>query len=215
MKTTSFYTSEQSHKTYLSKNLFSRKDSESLSFFQSPKIFISNLIELDPTLRTIANGFYWSDDRVSRSLLIEAWTHKSFLNELGDIAYPSYERWEFLGDSVFGNFITEQLFNKFDKKNEGELSKLKSQLVSGEMMSKLARSTGLDQLIILGNGEVRRESYNNNALISDIFEATIGVISHQLPRNEVVAFLESLIQHFEFGTKTNIYNVESLFEKRS
>ena len=62
---------------------------------------------------------------MERSTLIEAWTHKSFLNELGDTIYPSYERWEFLGDSVFGNFITEQLFNKFEKKNEGLLSKLK------------------------------------------------------------------------------------------
>ena len=186
MKTTSFYYSEDTHKTFLSKEVFRKKDGTSSSLIENPKTFVSSLIESDLSLKAIADGFFWSDDRVSRDLLIEAWTHKSFLNELGENIYPSYERWEFLGDSVFGNFITEQLFNKFDKKNEGHLSKLKSQLVSGEMMSKLAKSTGLDQLLILGKGEVKRESFKNNALIADIFEATVGVISHQLPREEVI-----------------------------
>jgi len=213
MKTTSFYFSEDSHKTYLAKNVFSKKGVEASEFDQNPKTFLSNLIETSTTFKSIADGFYWSDSRVSKNLLIEAWTHKSFLNELGDNVYPSYERWEFLGDSVFGNFITEQLFNKFDKKNEGHLSKLKSQLVSGEMMSKLARTTGLDQLLILGKGEVKRESFRNDALIADIFEATIGVISRQIPRDEVINFLEVLIKHFERVSKTNFYNVDLLLKQ--
>ena len=80
-------------------------------------------------------------------------------------------------------------------------------------MSKLAISTGLDQLLILGKGEVKRESFKNKALIADIFEATLGVLSHQLPRGEFINYLELLLQHFEFVARTNFYNVESLLKK--
>ena len=76
---------------------------------------------------------------------------------------------EFLGDSVFGNFITEQLFNKFlIKKMRVSLSKIKSQLVSGEMMSKLANSTGLDQLLFLGKVKLK-ESLLKTMLYWQIF----------------------------------------------
>jgi ribonuclease III len=212
MKTTSFKHSEATHRTFLSHCIFKSKENLS-ALNQNSKLFIENIIEKDATYKGIANLFYWSDERVLKGSLIEAWTHKSYLNELGDHPYQSYERWEFLGDSVFGNFITEQLFAKFQSKNEGQLSKLKSQLVSGNMMSKLAVSSGLDQLIILGKGEVKRESFKNPALLADIFEATIGVLSLRLPKDELVCFLEGVISTYENINSTNFYNAESLLKK--
>lgn len=215
MKTTSFQNSEETHKTYLSRSIFNQKEFNTLDSLSvnNPKNYIQELINSIPEFKQIAEGLFWSDERVPREKLIEAWTHKSFLNELGDAFFPSYERWEFLGDSVFGNYITERLFNKFEHKNEGHLSKLKSQLVSGDTMAELATAIDLDRLIILGKGEVNRESFRNRALLSDIFEATIGVISHFLPRQDVLNFLDRVVCHHESVKGTSFYNVESLLKK--
>ena len=63
MKTTSFNYSEDSHKTYLSKNVFNKKGGDTSGFDQNPKAFISNLITTNMTLKSIADGFYWSERR--------------------------------------------------------------------------------------------------------------------------------------------------------
>ena len=215
MKTTSPESSKSTTKAYLS-HLFTVSQNSS-SYDQSLQLndldSIKNLINGNKSTKGVAEYFFWSDDRVPSDKLLEAWTHKSFIHENGLVKLDTYERWEFLGDAVFGEYITRELFVRFSSKKEGELSKIKNQLVSGETMAKLTRVSGLDQLILLGRGEVKRESYTNDALLADIFEATIGVLSSHLPNDELKLFLDGLISQYEAVTESNFYCQKELLKK--
>ena len=215
MKTTSPESSKSTTKAYLSHLLSVPQNSLNQAQSDQPNDLgsIKDLIDSNLATKRVAEYFYWSDDRVPKVDLLEAWTHKSFIHENGLMKLNTYERWEFLGDAVFGEYITRELFLRFLEKREGELSKIKNQLVSGETMAKLTKVSGLDQLILLGRGEVKRESYTNDALLADIFEATVGVLSTHLPKDELKLFLDGLISQYEAVTDSNFYCQKELLKK--
>ncbi len=128
------------------------------------------------------------------SLLIRALTHSSFAHEYHE-SLKSYERLEFLGDSVVGAFITRNLFENFDHFQEGKLSKLKSALVSEETLSKLARSLKLEQLVLRGKGELKEEV--NDSILCDLFESLIGAIVVDHSVEKAFRTLELIIRKFE------------------
>ena len=173
---------------------------------------ITNYINESIELKKTADYFGWSTQEVNRVFLIEAWTHRSFSHENKE-GFSSYERWEFLGDAVFGQYITRQLFERFSKEPEGVLSKIKNQLVSGDVMAQVALGFGLDKLIILGRGESLRFSEKNTALLADIFESTIGVLSYSLTPEELTSFLDKLILDTEKYLKHPFYDIGHLVKK--
>ena len=107
------------------------------------------------------------------SLLETALTHSSYANEF---SCPSNERLEFLGDALLGCMVSVLLYEKYPSYTEGDLSKIKSRVVSGANFAKYAEMLGLGEQIRLGKGEEStggrdRESNNANA-----FEALIGAL---------------------------------------
>ena len=107
------------------------------------------------------------------SLLETALTHSSYANEF---SCPSNERLEFLGDALLGCMVSVLLYEKYPSYTEGDLSKIKSRVVSGANFAKYAEMLGLGERIRLGKGEEStggrdRESNNANA-----FEALIGAL---------------------------------------
>ena len=107
------------------------------------------------------------------SLLETALTHSSYANEF---SCPSNERLEFLGDALLGCVVSVLLYEKHPSYTEGDLSKVRSRVVSGANFAKYAEMLGLGEQIRLGKGEERtggreRESNNSNA-----FEALIGAL---------------------------------------
>ncbi|MCR5520419.1 MAG: ribonuclease III [Lachnospiraceae bacterium] len=117
-------------------------------------------------------GYVFKD----KSLLKTALTHSSYANEclLGDI--ECYERLEFLGDAVLELTVSEYLFRKMTDKREGELSKLRSQLVCEQSLSKLTRDMGLQDYLRLGKGEENSGGKNKNSILCDVFESVLGAI---------------------------------------
>jgi ribonuclease-3 len=103
------------------------------------------------------------------SLLTAALTHRSkhVLNN---------ERLEFLGDSILGFVIADELFRRFPKASEGELSRSRARLVKGDTLAKLARSLALGDYLQLGPGELKSGGYRRNSILADAFEALIGAI---------------------------------------
>ncbi|GAB1258170.1 ribonuclease III [Aurantivibrio plasticivorans] len=102
-------------------------------------------------------------------LFIQALTHRS--------AAPQHnERLEFLGDSLLGVFIAEYLYTKFPKAKEGQLSRLRSQLVKGETLAEIAREFELGESIILGEGELKSGGHRRASILADCTEAIIGAI---------------------------------------
>ena len=110
----------------------------------------------------------------SRDLLELAITHRSFANERGSTAH--YERLEFLGDAVLGLIAGEWLYEHRPTLPEGELSRLKSSLVSAAALGKAARSLGLGDVLRLGIGEERSGGRTKASLLADSMEAVFGAV---------------------------------------
>lgn len=101
-----------------------------------------------------------------------ALTHRSWANEQG--AEEHYERVEFLGDAVLDLVIAEWLYEAHPHGAEGELSKLKSHLVSEPVLARWARDLGLGGVLRLGIGEERSGGRNKTSLLADAMEAVLG-----------------------------------------
>lgn len=83
-----------------------------------------------------------------RGLLVRALIHASVAED----RTQSNERMEFLGDSVLGTIVAERVFHRYPKLLEGEMTKIKSTVVSRQTCAAIARSLGLDELLVLGKG---------------------------------------------------------------
>jgi ribonuclease-3 len=125
-------------------------------------------------------------------LLTVAVTHRSAANEQGLDAH--YERMEFLGDAVLGLVTAEWLFARYPDKPEGELSRLKSSLVSARSLAGYARQLALGQELHLGIGEERSGGRQKRSLLADSLEAIFGAVfldgGLEAARRVVVRFLE-------------------------
>lgn len=109
-------------------------------------------------------------------LLHRALTHKSFSHEARGRAASDNETFEFLGDSVLGFVIGDQLFRSFPQLDEGALSKMKAYLVSAGVLAKKARQLGMGNVLFLGVGEERSGGRNKESLLANLFEAVIAAI---------------------------------------
>lgn len=103
-----------------------------------------------------------------------ALTHRSYAYESGGI--PTNERLEFLGDSVLGLVITEELYARFPDMDESKLSPLRSSVVNTKALADVARALGLGAQLKLGKGEEVTGGREKNSILADTFEALIGAI---------------------------------------
>jgi 3',5'-nucleoside bisphosphate phosphatase len=117
-------------------------------------------------------GYQFND----RSFLVNALCHRSYLNENQESCHCDNERLEFLGDAVLGLCIGHILMEKSPSKPEGELSKLRSNLVSEPGLADMARSIDLGRFICLGKGESLSGGGDKNSILSDAFEAVIAAV---------------------------------------
>lgn len=102
-------------------------------------------------------------------LLELALTHRSY-------GANNNERLEFLGDSILNFIIGEVLYNRFPDAREGQLSRIRSQLVKGETLAEVAREFELGECLILGEGEMKSGGHRRDSILSDSVEALIGAI---------------------------------------
>lgn len=103
------------------------------------------------------------------SLAQLALTHRS-------MGKPNNERLEFLGDALLGAVIAEQLFEAHPKSNEGELSRLRAQLVNGQELALVARELELGDDLRLGPGELKSGGFRRDSILADAFEALVAAV---------------------------------------
>lgn len=108
-------------------------------------------------------------------LLRLALTHSSWANEHG-AGREHNERLEFLGDAVLELCVSQKLFCAIPGAREGELTRLRSELVSTESLARRAREQGLDKRLLLGRGEERQGGRERDTVLSDVFEAVLGAV---------------------------------------
>lgn len=110
------------------------------------------------------------------SLLRKALTHSSYSNELKlrHIDSECNERLEFLGDSVLSIIVSEYLFSHYTKRPEGELTKMRAEVVCEKALSKFALKIGLGNYLYLGHGEEKNNGRERKSILADTFEAMLA-----------------------------------------
>ena len=103
------------------------------------------------------------------ALLKQALTHRS-------VNKNNNERLEFLGDSILGCVISHELYHRFPLVDEGQLSRLRSSLVRGQTLAKLAKTLNLSETLLLGQGELKSGGFRRESIQADAFEAILGAI---------------------------------------
>ena len=105
----------------------------------------------------------------NRSLLNQALTHRSY-------GVPHNERLEFLGDSVLNCVIANLLYDRFPEIPEGDLSRVRANLVNQQSLFELATALDLGQHVMLGQGELRSGGSKRPSILSDALEAVLGAV---------------------------------------
>ena len=125
------------------------------------------------------------------SLLELAFTHRSFAYE--SASKETNERLEFLGDSVLGLIVTEELYKRYPDLDESRLSPLRSGVVNMRALADIARTLELGQYIRLGKGEEVTNGRDKNSLLADALEALIGAIYLQCGYDKCTEIVSRLI----------------------
>lgn len=128
---------------------------------------------MDDKLKKLQQTIGYSFNQVK--LLVTALTHSSFANERQDVSEHN-ERLEFLGDAVLELCVSEELYTRFPKSSEGELTKKRARLVSEPSLAPLARQLELDRYVLLGKGEENQGGRQRDALLADVLEAVLGAV---------------------------------------
>ena len=108
--------------------------------------------------------------------LTDALRHSSFVNEQPQPSITSNERLEFLGDAVLNLAISQLLMERNPDLTEGELSRIRAQLVNETELAAIAREIGLGPHLLLGKGEALTDGREKNSILADATEAVIAAI---------------------------------------
>ena len=134
------------------------------------------------------------------SLLQAALTHSSYANEHRELHLSDYERLEFLGDAVLELNVSEYIYKKFPHLSEGQLTKLRADIVCTASFSQFSREVGFPPYIKLGNGEEKAGARNRNTLLEDVFEAFNGALYLDQGNQAVEKFLrQTVYNHIDAG----------------
>jgi ribonuclease-3 len=152
-----------------------------MNLFRPINDFLKSLSKKSPTSLTQAGTL----DRfqeiigyrfVSEPLLRQVLTHKSSICSDDGKGLHSNERLEFLGDAVLNCLITEHLYHRFPDRHEGQLSKIKSLVVSRKILGDIARTFDVGRYLIFGISEEKTGGRNRHSILANAFEAILGGI---------------------------------------
>lgn len=117
-------------------------------------------------------GIRFSDEK----LLLEALTHRSYLNENASWEVPHNERLEFLGDAVLELIITENLFKRYPQEDEGKLTSVRATLVNYIALAKVAYALEMEKYLFMSRGEAKDTGRAREVILANACEALIGAI---------------------------------------
>jgi ribonuclease-3 len=116
--------------------------------------------------------YYFKDE----NLLEESLRHSSFVNEHTDPDIRDNERLEFLGDAVINLVIGHLIMQRYPDLKEGDLSKMRANLVNESQLAAIARKIDLGKYIQLGKGEIQTNGREKNSILADTFEAVVAAV---------------------------------------
>ncbi|NED96990.1 ribonuclease III [Phytoactinopolyspora alkaliphila] len=128
---------------------------------------------------------------VDASLLEQALTHRSYAYEHGGL--PTNERLEFLGDSVLGLVVTDDLYRRHPDLSEGQLAKLRAAVVNMRALAGVGRSLHLGEFLRLGRGEETTGGRDKASILADTVEALIGAVYVDRGMADATALVHRLV----------------------
>ena len=141
-----------------------------------------------------------------RDLLRLAFIHSSYLNENPETYPESNERLEYLGDAQVGLVIAHDLFERYPDQPEGELTALRSELVRGETLARIAESLHLGQYLLMGKGEEANGGRERQSNLAATFESLVGALfldqGYEATRDFVLRVLSEEITSVEMRSNT-------------
>jgi ribonuclease-3 len=145
----------------------------------------------------VADGLFALQQRLQHqfsnvSLLSRALTHRSFSSD-------HYERLEFLGDSVLGLAISDLLYARLGALPEGDLSRVRANLVKQDTLHQLALGLGLPDVLKLGEGEMRSGGPKRASILADTLEAIIGAVYLDAGFSAAQALVQRLFEAVEIN----------------
>lgn len=150
------------------------------------------------------------------TLLQQALTHRSYLNENRDYSLDHNERLEFLGDAVLELVVTEHLYANYANP-EGELTSWRSALVNGEMLSQIAQGLDVEKYLLMSRGEAKDTGRARQYLLANAMEAIIGAIYLDQGYEAAKKFiLENVITHLAEILEKKLYlDPKSYFQEKA
>ncbi|MFQ5596076.1 MAG: ribonuclease III [Anaerolineae bacterium] len=134
----------------------------------------------------------------NQTLLLQALTHRSYLNENPEAALSDNERLEFLGDAVLDFVTAEHLYDHYPSLPEGDLTNLRAALVKSGTLAEFARQIDLGEYLRLGRGEAAGGGRHRTSLLCAAFEALAGAIlldqGLAAAHNFLLQFIEPALQ---------------------
>ncbi len=112
----------------------------------------------------------------NKALIVQALKHRSFITATLEERKDTNERLEFLGDSVLNFLVGRYFYEKYEDKDEGYLTKIRSVLVSGDNLSDTARMIGLGKYILISSFEEKTGGRDKDSILEDCMEAMIGAV---------------------------------------
>jgi ribonuclease-3 len=167
--------------------------------------------DLSPLEKRLGHSFKDS------SLLIQAITHRSYLNEHADFPYSHNERLEFLGDAVLELIVTEHLYRTYANP-EGELTTWRSALVNAKTLAGIANQLEFEEFLLLSKGEARdAHSKARMYILANAIEAIIGAIYMDGGTDAAAKFVKDhILSHLPYILKNLLYvDPKSSFQETS
>jgi len=112
----------------------------------------------------------------NKDLLMQAFTHRSYINENPSFRLSHNERLEFLGDAVMELIVTEHLYKEFPEKAEGDLTNWRAALVNAKMLTSVAEELGFNDYLLLSKGETKETGKARAYILANSWEALIGAM---------------------------------------
>jgi len=164
-------------------------------------------------MKTLEDIFGISTD--NKELFQHALTHPSYAYENELKPYEHYERLEFLGDAVLKFTISDILFRRYPDYAEGELSKIRSVIVSDNMLAKISDELGLADLILLAKHEEKQGVKKLESVKACSFEALLGAYHLDGKLNELLQFIERVfVPHIDdINYNPQKYNAKAVLQE--
>lgn len=153
----------------------------------------------------------------NKDLLIQAFCHRSFLNENASFPLGHNERLEFLGDAVLELAVTEYLYLHYPQKSEGELTAWRASLVNTKVIGEIARSLRFYDYLLLSKGEKKEGGRAELCILANTFESFIGALYLDRGYKETALFIkENLVKELPRIIKLELYrDPKSNFQEKT